>query len=383
MYSSIYRNIFEAIMRKYINRARIQDTNQYVFWSTYGFSDTTISSAPAQPSPTSATATFTLSSVLPLTEYISLISSDGTTKKYIPTTTAGISNGHSLQSTISFTFISVLSQQQSISLISSDNTIKKYIYNNFSTTGNVGSAGDVYFTGSSVADCAAQLKIAIEHTNGHNGKLVVAVDGSGGITITQQTGNSTGDTLISVSSSFNNSTNPNPPSSFSGGGIAFIAGSTTSEAASNISAAVNSANGHQSKITASNTGSQVTLTQNTTGHSGNKNITTSTNFNNYCSVNPPSAFSGGTGPFTLIEHVVIARQSSDNISKKENLTSQINGSATVFTTSKSYVPGSLVVYWNGLRQINPTTFSETTSTTFTLSDTPEIGSYIEVEYHQQ
>lgn len=66
--------------------------------------------------------------------------------------------------------------------------------------------------------------------------------------------------------------------------------------------------------------------------------------------------------------------------KKENLTSQINGSRTTFTVSEEYKTGSLRVYYNGVRQIEDETFSETTSTTFTVTFTTISGDYLSIDY---
>ena len=66
--------------------------------------------------------------------------------------------------------------------------------------------------------------------------------------------------------------------------------------------------------------------------------------------------------------------------KKANLTSQVNGSRTVFTVPEVYTAGSLRVYWNGVRQVVNETYTETTNTTFTLSFTPQNGDYITIDY---
>lgn len=66
--------------------------------------------------------------------------------------------------------------------------------------------------------------------------------------------------------------------------------------------------------------------------------------------------------------------------KKENLTSQINGTRTTFTVQEEYKTGSLRVYYNGVRQIEDETFTETTSTTFTLTFTTITGDYLSIDY---
>ena len=66
--------------------------------------------------------------------------------------------------------------------------------------------------------------------------------------------------------------------------------------------------------------------------------------------------------------------------QKANLTSQIDGSETVFTVPEAYAAGSLRVYYNGVRQIASETFTETTNTTFTLNFTPVTGDFITIDY---
>ena len=51
----------------------------------------------------------------------------------------------------------------------------------------------------------------------------------------------------------------------------------------------------------------------------------------------------------------------------DTLTSQIDGITSEFTTSESYVSGSLAIFWNGIRQIvsgDGSTVNETSATGF-------------------
>lgn len=66
--------------------------------------------------------------------------------------------------------------------------------------------------------------------------------------------------------------------------------------------------------------------------------------------------------------------------KKANLTSQVNGIRQVFTVPEDYETNTLRVYHNGIRQVKDVTYSETTSTTFTLTFTPVNGDYITIDY---
>lgn len=66
--------------------------------------------------------------------------------------------------------------------------------------------------------------------------------------------------------------------------------------------------------------------------------------------------------------------------KKEDLTSQIDGTKTTFIVSEEYKTGSLRVYYNGVRQIEDVTFSETTASTFTLNFQTVTGDYLAIDY---
>ena len=82
---------------------------------------------------------------------------------------------------------------------------------------------------------------------------------------------------------------------------------------------------------------------------------------------------GGTG----------SPSSSDNRVYGEDLSSQLNGSATVLTISQSYQADSIALFYNGLRQSN-SDFSETSDTTITISfDAPQSGESIIIDYNPQ
>jgi len=88
-------------------------------------------------------------------------------------------------------------------------------------------------------------------------------------------------------------------------------------------------------------------------------------------------------PANFTDHVVVSRQPSVISGKlvKENLSSQANGSATSFTVSQNYESNSMRVYWNGQRQIQGETFTETSSNTFQTTFTPAGDGAISVEYY--
>lgn len=79
------------------------------------------------------------------------------------------------------------------------------------------------------------------------------------------------------------------------------------------------------------------------------------------------------------QYNIIIRTGGGALSK-ENLTSQITGSASQFTISEDIELGSLRVYWNGIRQVESNSFNELTSTTFLTSFTPISGDTLIVEY---
>lgn len=66
----------------------------------------------------------------------------------------------------------------------------------------------------------------------------------------------------------------------------------------------------------------------------------------------------------------------------ENLSSQVTGSATVFTTGHVFTAATLRVYINGVRQTPGAgkDFVETSSTTFTMAEAIDLGSVLLVDY---
>ena len=83
------------------------------------------------------------------------------------------------------------------------------------------------------------------------------------------------------------------------------------------------------------------------------------------------------------DHVVVYREPSVLSGKlvKEDLSSQANGANTTFTVSQTYESNSMRVYWNGQRQIQGETFTETSTNTFQTTFTPASDGAISVEYY--
>jgi len=88
-------------------------------------------------------------------------------------------------------------------------------------------------------------------------------------------------------------------------------------------------------------------------------------------------------PANFADHVVVSKQPYIASAKliKENLSNQANGSATSFTVGQNYEANTIRVYWNGQRQIQGDTFTETSSNTFQTTFTPASGGAISVEYY--
>lgn len=63
-----------------------------------------------------------------------------------------------------------------------------------------------------------------------------------------------------------------------------------------------------------------------------------------------------------------------------DLSSQINGSNTDFTTSIAFETGSLQVFWNGLRQ-SANEITELSSSSFRISTAPQSGGSVVVQYY--
>lgn len=65
----------------------------------------------------------------------------------------------------------------------------------------------------------------------------------------------------------------------------------------------------------------------------------------------------------------------------ESLTGTINGANTVFTTQDPFTPLSTRIYLNGLR-LSSTEYAETGVTEITLTDPPESGDTLLIDYRK-
>ena len=66
--------------------------------------------------------------------------------------------------------------------------------------------------------------------------------------------------------------------------------------------------------------------------------------------------------------------------KMNDLSSQINGSNTDFSTSEAFESGSLSVFWNGLRQ-SANEITELTSSSFRIATAPQSGGSVVVQFY--
>lgn len=99
-----------------------------------------------------------------------------------------------------------------LALISADGTSRTYTIRN-----DAGASTNIQFNaGVSASVAAGNLKIAIDHADGHNGKLTVEQT-NGLLLITQATVGDTGNTVITTAASFDSSCDVNIGARFSGG----------------------------------------------------------------------------------------------------------------------------------------------------------------------
>jgi hypothetical protein len=113
-------------------------------------------------------------------------------------------------STAVITLSGQLTDNATLVLLSADGTSVSYR----AAGGNSQASGDLTFNRTNGTLAAAGLKLAIEHTNGHAGKILVSVDG-GVVTLTQGTTGTTGDK--DISGTLRGTANATVPAKFTGG----------------------------------------------------------------------------------------------------------------------------------------------------------------------
>lgn len=92
-----------------------------------------------------------------------------------------------------------------------------------------------------------------------------------------------------------------------------------------------------------------------------------------------------TGTVLLVDYIVtgaINNVGTNSFIWDETPAGTVNGSTTLFTAARAYIPGSLAVYINGLKQKRVTHFVETNPAlgTFTMGDAPLTGDDIMIDY---
>lgn len=66
--------------------------------------------------------------------------------------------------------------------------------------------------------------------------------------------------------------------------------------------------------------------------------------------------------------------------RTRDLTDQVNGVATSFSTFEDYLPGTLEVHLNGVRQRTGLFFSETGPHSFATSEAPRVGDALSAQF---
>jgi hypothetical protein len=66
--------------------------------------------------------------------------------------------------------------------------------------------------------------------------------------------------------------------------------------------------------------------------------------------------------------------------RTHDISAQVNGVATAFSTPEPFLAGTLVVYLNGVRQRRDVFFSETGTQTFSTTEPPRVGDALSVQY---
>jgi len=66
--------------------------------------------------------------------------------------------------------------------------------------------------------------------------------------------------------------------------------------------------------------------------------------------------------------------------RTRDLTAQVNGVSTSFSTLEDYLPGSLEVELNGVRQRPGVFFQESGAQSFTTSEAPQLGDSLSAQF---
>ena len=301
---------------------------------------------------------------------LALISTDGHRVTYVVYGSGGFNGDLRPAAADSFTFTGAAPIDATVQLQSTDGTTRTYVSKATGSTGDPdrGDATRVTFLqGSDETDTATNLKAAIEHANGHAGKITVA-QATNSLTLTQAAGGSSGNTAIDGSTDFEGVLNA-ALTSFEGGGVQILPGISTSAFATNIKAAIEHANGHAGKIDASIAADNVTITlfQTVAGPNGNTTSNpgpgldgSSSNFLNSTSATDPYEFINGG--LTVFQQGASASASATNLKTAIEGTSGHNGTLVVDVDSGAITLTQLATGSDGNTPlVDPWPFSYSTS----------------------
>ena len=313
-----------------------------------------------------------------------------------------------------------------ITIESTDGTTKKYKASTDSahSTGQVitDSASNqcvLFKIGGNATQTATNLRTAINHTNGHNGKITVSTSGAtrtltqatvgtggnntitrtGGITNTHVTiagftggvneANATSTPYIQIIDSagsavtkkyvpvkngdaLGNGSNGGGSIGDVSGGIAFQEGANANATGANLATAIAHANGHNGSIVASNSSGTVSLTQGTVGTSGNTTITLSDTTNV-----TKSDFTGGATPDNFISLTDAAGTLKKYKASTVEVTGTTDGTYTFFraVTNNDTTAANLETAIDGANGHNGTIITTTASNVVTAKlNQPAMGS---------
>ena len=246
------------------------------------------------------TATFTFSDKPNEESHITVIDTDGTSVTF----EIDDSEDYTGKGVATFTFSDKPNEGSTITIVDSDGTSLVFEIDNEANgvTGSNVAVNGIAAAGGGLTGTAADLTAKI---NAQSALDIVATNPSTGkVVLTQATQGSAGNTTITTNSSshWNTVCAVNVPSAFTGGStriaVTEIAenGGGAAGTAIDLAAKINAQSALDIVATVPSTG-RVVLTQGTFGTGGNTTITTnsSSHWNTVCSVNVPSAFTGGDG----------------------------------------------------------------------------------------
>ncbi len=256
----------------------------------------TIGSAPL----TAGTTNFTFNDKVISASTITLTSTDETEITYIADNYKNTGSLSEASTSITFTSVPVL--PSFITLVSADSTSKNYISTSGTTGDLVGSSVGFNY-GTFINDSALNLQEAIYSSNGHNASASNTMKFSGGVGLDE--------TIILTSTDGTERTyickNTGANGDLSGTDVVFLTNTNARTQAQNLVAAINSANGHSGKITASDAGGgNINMVQDEDGVGSTSRLILSNDFISSLEIYPKNRFGKlhvtvGTGGLVTFE----------------------------------------------------------------------------------